>query len=292
MRNLVFYGSATAIITPFRDGMIDYDALKKLIKHQIDNGTDALVVAGTTGEAPTLRDDEHIELIKYVVKEARGNIPVIAGTGSNSTDHAVCMSKKAYNIGANGLLSVTPYYNKCNDEGIIAHYEKIANATPLPIILYNVPSRTGYDLKTSSVKKLSETENIVAVKEASGDISRASEILSSCNIAVYSGNDDIITPMMSIGALGVISVISNLVPAEVKKITDLCKKSDYEHAKALQLKLFPLIKAIFKNVNPIGIKYAMSLMKMCEFDVRLPLYYPDALCKTQIETEMKKLHLI
>lgn len=292
MRNLIFYGSATAIITPFRDGMIDYDALKRLIKHQIDNGTDALVVAGTTGEAPTLRDDEHIDLIKYVVKEARGNLPIIAGTGSNSTEHAVCMSKKAYSVGANGLLSVTPYYNKCNDDGIIAHYEKIADATPLPIILYNVPSRTGYDLKTTSIKKLLKTENIVAVKEASGDISRASEILSSCDIAVYSGNDDIIVPMMSIGASGVISVISNLVPAEVKKITDLCKRGDYERAKALQLKIFPLIKAIFKNVNPIGIKYALSLMKICEFNIRLPLCHPDAICKTEIENEMKKLHLI
>ncbi len=292
MRNLLFNGSATAIITPFKDGCIDYTALKTLIKHQIENGTDALVVAGTTGEAPTLKDDEHIELIRFVVKEARGNLPIIAGTGSNSTEHAVCMSKKAYSVGANGLLSVTPYYNKCNDEGIITHYEKIANATPLPVILYNVPSRTGYNLKTDSIKKLCKTKNIIAVKEASGDLAKAEEILSSCSVTVYSGNDDIIVPMMSAGALGVISVISNLVPAEVKKLTDLCLKGDYQGANKLQLKLFPLIKAIFKNVNPIGIKYAMSLMKMCEFDVRLPLCFPDKSCKAEIEDEMKKLCLI
>ncbi len=292
MRNLLFKGSATAIITPFKDSAIDYTALKALIKHQIENGTDALVVAGTTGEAPTLKDDEHIELIKFVVKEARGNLPIIAGTGSNSTEHAVCMSKKAYLAGANGLLSVTPYYNKCNDEGIIRHYKKIADATPLPVILYNVPSRTGYNLKNTSINELSETKNIVAVKEASGDLAKASEILSSSNITVYSGNDDIIVPMMSAGALGVISVISNLIPAEVKKLCDLCLKGDYKSARALQLKLFPLIKAIFKNVNPIGIKYAMSLMDMCDFDVRLPLCYPDEACKSEIESELKKLHLI
>ncbi len=292
MRNLLFKGSATALITPFKDGVIDYGALKAIIKHQIENGTDALVVAGTTGEAPTLRDDEHIELIRFTVKEARGALPVIAGTGSNSTQHAVCMSKKAYSVGANGLLCVTPYYNKCNDEGIIKHYNEIADATPLPVILYNVPSRTGYDLKTSSVEQLCKTKNIFAVKEASGNLSKASEILASCDIGVYSGNDDIIVPMMSIGAAGVISVISNLIPAEVKKLTDLCLKGDFERAKALQQKLLPLIKAIFKNVNPIGIKYAMSLTGMCRPDLRLPLCRPDEACRSAIEIEMKKLYLI
>ena len=292
MRNLLFTGSATALITPFKDGAIDYNALKSIIKHQIENGTDALVVAGTTGEAPTLSDEEHIELIKFTVKEARGNIPVIAGTGSNNTAHAVCMTKKAYSVGANGILSVTPYYNKCNDDGILKHYRKIADATPLPVILYNVPSRTGYNLKTETISKLCEVSNISAVKEASGDIVKSEEIIKTCDISVYSGNDDIIVPMMSIGALGVISVISNLLPAEVKKITDLCKKGDFVKANETQIKLFPLIKSIFKNVNPIGIKYAMSLLKMCESDLRLPLCEPDDKNKQSIEEEMKKLFLI
>lgn len=292
MRNFIFRGSGTALITPFKDGKIDYISYREIIKQQIRNGTDALIVAGTTGEAPTLDDNEHIELIKFTVKESNGNVPIIAGTGSNNTCHAVKMTKLAYESGANGILSVTPYYNKSSDNGIIEHYCKIADATPLPLILYNVPSRTGYNLKLDSIKKLTEKDNIIAIKEASGDVAKSAEILATCYIDVYSGNDDIIVPLMSIGSIGVISVISNILPAEIKKITDLCLKGKYKESSELQLKILPLIKAIFSETNPMGIKYAMSLMGMCRNEMRLPLSKPSDISASLIEEELKKLYLI
>lgn len=271
---MLFKGSGVALITPFnKDGNINYKKIDELIKFHINNNTDALIVCGTTGESSTLSNDEKKEMIKYVVDKVNKKIPVIAGTGSNNTNIAIEMSKHAEIIGADGLLVVTPYYNKCTQDGLYKHYEKIANSTKLPIILYNVPSRTAVNISVDTVIKLSKIDNIVGIKEASGDISQISQILSKVDndFAVYSGNDDQILPILSLGGSGVISVLANIYPKEVH---DLCYSyfdGNLETAKKIQFKYLDLIKSLFIEVNPIPIKEAMNILKFDVGTYRLPL---------------------
>lgn len=294
MKKTIFKGAATALITPFNEKGVDFDRLGKIIDFQLNEGIDALVVCGTTGEAPTLEDKEHLDTIEYAVSHVKGRVPVIAGTGSNNTDHAVMMNKEAEKRGADGLLWVTPYYNKTTQRGLVKHYETLAASTDLPAILYNVPSRTGVDIKPETVEALSKVENIVAIKEASGALDRTVDIIERCGdeIDVYSGNDDIIVPMMSVGAKGVISVLSNVMPKETAELCKLCFEDNFKEAGALQVKYFPFIKALFSEVNPIPVKTAMGLMGLDSGILRLPLYpmAEDTLCK--LKDEMKKLNLI
>jgi len=294
MKNTIFTGSATALITPLNEKGVDFDALEKIIEFQIEKCTDALVICGTTGEAPTLEDSEHLDAIECAVSVTKGRIPVIAGTGSNNTDHAIMMNKEAEKLGADGLLWVTPYYNKTSQRGLVKHYQALAASTNLPAILYNVPSRTGVDIKPETVEKLSKTENIVAIKEATGDVARACEIISRCgdDIDVYSGNDDIIVPLMSIGAKGVISVLSNIMPLETHNMCKLCLDGNFSEAGKLQVDYYMLVKALFCEVNPIPVKTAMNLMGFNAGLLRLPLYEMEESNFEFLKREMQNLGLI
>lgn len=294
MKHTIFTGSATALVTPMSDKGVNFDALKNIIEFQIKNSTDALVVCGTTGEAPTLEDSEHLAAIECAVDAAKGRIPVIAGTGSNNTAHAVMMNKEAQKLGADGLLWVAPYYNKSTQRGLIEHYKTLAASTDLPAILYNVPSRTGSDIQPATVETLSKIDNIVAIKEATGDLARTVDIISRCgdNIDVYSGNDDVVVPMMSVGAKGVISVLSNVMPKETHDMCALCSEGDYKTAGEMQVKFFPLIKALFCEVNPIPVKTAMNLMGFDAGALRLPLFEMEEKNLETLKKEMKKLNLI
>ncbi len=294
MKHTIFTGSATALVTPINDKGVDFDALKTIIEHQIANSTDALVICGTTGEAPTLEDSEHLDAIECAVAVSKGRIPVIAGTGSNNTAHAIMMNKEAQKLGADGLLWVAPYYNKSTQRGLIEHYHALAASTDLPAILYNVPSRTGSDILPPTVETLSKVENIVAIKEATGDVGRCVEIISRCgdNIDVYSGNDDVIVPMMSVGSKGVISVLSNIMPKETHDMCSLCLAGDCKSAGEMQVKFLPLIRALFSEVNPIPVKTAMNLMGFNAGKLRLPLFEMEEKNLERLKSEMKKLNLI
>ena len=294
MKKTIFTGSATALVTPINDKGVDFDSLKNLVEFQIENSTDALVICGTTGEAPTLEDSEHLDAIECAVSCAKGRIPVIAGTGSNNTDHAIMMNKEAQKRGADALLWVTPYYNKTTQRGLIKHYEALAASTDLPAILYNVPSRTGVDIKPESVEHLSKIENIVAIKEATGDVARAADIISRCGdrIDVYSGNDDIIVPLMSIGAKGVISVLSNILPKETHDICYYMLNNQYQKALDLQLKYLDLIGALFCEVNPIPVKTALNLMGKNAGPLRLPLCNMSENNFNRLANSLKNVELI
>ena len=269
----IFTGAATAIITPFKDGKVDFESYKSLIDMQIAGGIDAIVTCGTTGEGSTLTDEEHREVIKFTVDYVAGRVPVIAGTGSNDTAYANDLSKYACEVGADALLLVTPYYNKATQKGMYESFKATADLCDKPIILYNVPSRTGCNLLPETVAKLAEHPRIVAIKEASGNISQIAELaaLAGDKIDIYSGNDDQIVPVLSLGGIGVISVLSNLMPRET---SDICKKylaGDTAGALKLQLDLLPLINNLFTEVNPIPVKAAMSAMGYGENSLRLPL---------------------
>lgn len=274
MKKPVFTGAATAIVTPFDEKGIDYETFDKLIDFQIKNNIDALVVCGTTGESSTMTDEERINVIWYAVKKVNGRIPVIAGTGSNNTAHAIKLSFEATNVGADALLAVTPYYNKATQEGLVAHYTEIAKNTDIPIIMYNVPSRTGVNISPDTCRILSGIDNICGIKEASGSVASAMNIIEECgeDFYVYSGNDDIILPMLSVGAKGVISVLANIKPKETGDICRLYKNGEHGGARALQFKLLPLIKALFSEVNPIPVKAALSEMGFSGMSLRPPLY--------------------
>ena len=274
MKNPIFKGIGTALVTPMTEaGQVDYAAVERLVDYQLQGGIDALIVCATTGEAPTLQDDEHIEVIRFVAEQVGGKIPVIAGTGSNYTDHAVEMSIKARDVGANGLLCVTPYYNKCTQKGLIASYTKIADATELPMIVYNVPGRTGVNIQPATYEKLADHPRIVGIKEANGDISSVVATMARCGhkIDMYSGNDDQIVPIMSMGGIGCISVLSNILPAETREICTRWFAGDAAGAAALQLKYKPLVDALFSEVNPIPVKAALAAMGLCGETARLPL---------------------
>lgn len=272
-KTTVFTGTGTALITPFKDGKVDYFALTSLIERQISAGIDALIICGTTGESSTLQDDEHRCVIEHAVTVASGRVPIVAGTGSNDTDYAVALSKDACRAGADGLLVVTPYYNKTNEAGLIKHYNAIADASDKPIILYNVPSRTGMNISLKVYKALAQHPNIVATKEASGDISAILRIMDTCgdDMRVYSGNDDQAIPIISCGGIGVISTVSNVIPGEFSNLIRIALNGDFASANALRRKYAPLMDAMFTTVNPIPVKAACSSLGLCAPDIRLPL---------------------
>ena len=295
MKKPVFTGAAVAIITPMRaDGSVDFEELGRIIDDQIDNGTDAIVICGTTGESPTMTDEEHTACIRYAVKKTAGRVPVIAGTGSNDTKYAIWLSRQAQADGADALLLVTPYYNKTSQAGLIAHYTAIADAVDLPCILYNVPSRTGCNLTAASLKQLAKHPNINAVKEASGNISQVVEIAAACGeeLNIYSGNDDQIVPLLALGGKGVISVLSNVAP---RYTHDICAKwfaGDTAGSLAMQLAALPLCKALFADVNPIPVKWAMNRLGWHAGACRLPLVDPDEAVQAQLDSALRAFGLL
>lgn len=292
MKKLIFQGAATALITPMHsDGTINYEKLKELTENQIQNGIDALVACGTTGESATVTYDEHISIIKTVAEQAAGRVPVIAGAGSNDTARAVVLAKNATDAGADALLMVTPFYNKTSQIGLIAHYNYIADRTELPVILYNVPSRTGVNIKPETYKELSKHPNIIAAKEANGDIGALAQSIDLCedNLTFYSGNDDQIVPFLSLGSKGVISVLSNLIPRQTHKMClDYFEGNTTESAKA-QIKYIQLIKLLFSDVNPIPVKEAMNIIGFEAGPTRLPLYPIDEKLKQMLKQEIERV---
>ena len=271
-KTLPFTGSGVAIVTPFDGDKTNYDALGELIEWNISGGTDAIIICGTTGEASTMPDSEHLAAIEYTVKKVAGRIPVIAGTGSNETRHAVELSKKAEELGVDGLLQVTPYYNKTTQKGLIAHFGAIADAVNIPIILYNVPSRTGVNISIPVLKELAKRDNIVAIKEASGNISYTAQVAAEVpELYIYSGNDDMIVPVMSLGGKGVISVLANVMPKETHEMCQAYFDGACKKATKMQLDLLDLVNALFIEVNPIPVKTALNLMGKNAGNLRLPL---------------------
>ena len=273
MKNTIFLGAATAIVTPLNEKGRDYDSFAKLIEWQIAEDIDAIVVAGTTGEGSTLTDKEHKDAIKFCVEQVAGRVPVIAGTGSNDIAYAISLTEFACEVGADAMLLVTPYYNKATQNGLVKSFTAIADASTKPCILYNVPSRTGCNLKPETCAILAKHPNIVAIKEASGDISQVAAISRLCGdqLDIYSGNDDQIIPVMSLGGKGVISVLSNLLPRETSQMCHAYLTGDTETAREMQLKYLPLIDSLFCEVNPIPVKAAMAAMGYCDNYLRLPL---------------------
>ena len=272
----LFKGAATALITPFKDGKIDYVSMGKIIENQIKENIDALVVCGTTGEASTLSDKEKFQLVKFTVDLVKNRVPVIAGSGSNDTKHAIDLSKEMEAAGANGLLIVTPYYNKCSEKGLVAHYENIADNVEIPIIMYSVQSRTGVNIKPATVNILSKHPNILGIKEASGNISQICEIASniSDDFALYSGNDDQTIPILSLGGIGCISTVSNIIPRRFTKMIHDYLDGKYVDAGKEQVILKPLIDSLFEEVNPGPVKAAMNMLGMCNLEYRLPICSP------------------
>lgn len=291
MKKCVFEGCATALVTPMLpDGSVNVPGLQRVVEQQIAGGIDALVVCGTTGESATLNHEEHTKVIETAVKQANGRIPIIAGTGSNDTNYAVHLSKEAVALGADALLMVTPYYNKTSQAGLVAHYHYIADRVDAPIILYNVPSRTGVNIKPETYRELAKHPNIVATKEANGDLSALLKTISLCGdeLNVYSGNDDQTVPIMSIGGKGVISVLSNILPGEMHRIADLCLKGDFKTATALCVKYAALMDDMFMDVNPIPVKDAMNLMGMEVGPCRLPLVKLSDANLEKLREEMRR----
>ena len=294
MKEVIFTGAAVAIVTPFNEQGVNYEELKKLIDFNIDNGTDAIVIAGTTGESATMSDEEHKETIKFTVDYVNKRVPVIAGTGSNDTLYAVELSKYAEQVGADGLLIVTPYYNKTTQAGLVKHYNYIADRVNIPIILYNVPSRTGVNIAPKTCLELSKHKNIVAVKEASGNLSQVAEIRALCGneLAIYSGNDDQIVPILSLGGKGVISVLSNVAPKGAHNICQLFFDGKSEESQKLQLEYLNLINALFIEVNPIPVKTALGLMGYNVGHLRMPLF-PMEECNLEVlKKELQAKNLI
>lgn len=282
MKKPIFTGVCTALVTPFLNGQVNYPMLEMLLRRQVDAGIRAVVIAGTTGEAPTLSDSEKLELVRRAKSYVGNACTVIAGTGSNCTEHAVNLSREAEEAGADALLVVSPYYNKANPDGLVAHYTAIAHSVRIPIIIYNVPSRTGVDIPVAVYRRLANIPNINGVKEASTDIMKITRTLRECprDFFVWSGNDDQVTPAMSLGAKGVVSVLSNLCPAETRAMTEAALDGDFDTAAALQIQMLPLIDLLFCEVNPIPIKEAMGLIGYDCGGCRLPL--------TELTRENKK----
>ena len=291
MKNTIFTGAGIAIITPMNaDGSINYQGLGDLIENQIANGTDAIIICGTTGEASTMTDEEHLECIRFAVEKTAGRIPVIAGTGSNDTRYAIELSKEA----VDGLLLVTPYYNKTTQRGLIAHFTAIAEAVNVPIILYNIPGRTGVNMEVATVKKLAEHRNIAAIKEASGNISYAAKLIAACgdNIDVYSGNDDMVVPLVSLGGKGVISVASHVIPKQMHDMVQYCLDNNFAEATKLQIEYLDLINSLFIEVNPIPVKEALNMMGVNVGPCRMPLYEMSDEHKAVLRASLEKHGLI
>lgn len=295
MKNTVFTGAGVAIVTPMNaDGSINFNALGENIEYQIANGTDAIIICGTTGESSTMTDEEHVECIRYCIEKVNKRVPVIAGTGSNDTKYAIDLSKQAEALGADALLVVTPYYNKTSQRGLIAHFTAIADSVNIPIILYNVPSRTGVNIALDTYVTLSKHKNIVAVKEASGNISAIAKIIEKCgnDLDVYSGNDDQIVPIMALGGKGVISVLSNVAPKETHEIAQYCLDNNIAKAAEMQIKYLDLANNLFIDVNPIPVKEAMNLMGMNAGECRLPLVKMEQSKIDTLKTSLKNAGFI
>ena len=294
MKNTVFTGAGVALITPFNEKGVYFDKLGEIIDFQIENGTDSIIVCGTTGEPATMPDEEHLSVIEYAVSRVNGRVPLIAGTGGNDTAHCTRLSVEAQKLGADALLLVTPYYNKTSQKGLQKHFETVADAVSIPMILYNVPSRTGLNISVKCMKELAKHKNIVGLKEASGNLSFTMEMMKECGdmIDIYSGNDDMIVPLLSIGCKGVISVLSNVMPRQTHDICDLYFKGKTEESRKLQLELLDLIKALFVEVNPIPVKTAMNLMGMNVGNLRLPLYDMEDKNLEILKESLKKHGLI
>ena len=291
MKISIFTGMATAIVTPMTETGIDYEALGRFIEFQIESGINALVVMGTTGENATIEPEDQTEVIRYTVQKVAGRIPVIAGTGTNNTEHVLRNTRAACEVGADAVLVVTPYYNKATQNGLIQHFTTVADASTVPVILYNVPGRTGCNLLPKTVAKLAEHPRIAAVKEATGNMAQMVEIMQLCGdkIDVYSGEDALTVPMMAMGAAGTISVLSNVVPKEAVAMTDACKAGDYKTAAQWQCKLLPLTNALFSEVNPIPAKAAVSAMGYGKEILRLPLTPMEDGTRAKLFDEMRKL---
>jgi 4-hydroxy-tetrahydrodipicolinate synthase len=270
----MFKGAIVAIVTPFKKGKVDEASLRKLIEFQIKNGTDGIVPCGTTGESSTLSHEEHDKVIEIAIDAVNKRVPVIAGTGSNSTAEAIRLTRHAYQAGADGALMVAPYYNRPTQEGLYQHYKAVAEAVPIPIIIYNIPGRTGVNINPDTLARLAKIKNIVGVKEASGSIKQMSDVIGLCgpNFDVLSGDDLFTLPLMAMGGRGVISVISNVAPADMAGLVDAFAAGDLKKAQALHFKMAGLIDALFLETNPTPVKAALSLMKKISYEVRLPLY--------------------
>lgn len=292
MKNTIFTGMATAIVTPMHtDGSIDYEALSRFVEFQIGSGINGLVVMGTTGENATIEPEDQKKVIAYTVEKAAGRVPVIAGTGTNNTEHVLHNTRNACQVGADAILVVTPYYNKATQNGLVTHFTAVADESTLPVILYNVPSRTGCNLLPKTVAKLSEHPNISAIKEATGSLAQMIEIMHLCGdkIDVYSGEDGLTVPMMAMGAKGTISVLSNVAPRQSVAMTDACLRGDYAAAAKMQCDLLPLINALFSEVNPIPAKAATAAMGFGADALRLPLTSMEEQNRAVLFAEMRKL---
>ena len=295
MKKTIFTGAGVAIVTPMNpDESINFEELGRLIDHQIENGTDAIVICGTTGESSTMTDQEHVDCIAYAVERTAGRVPVIAGAGSNHTSYAGWMSQEAKKAGADALLHVTPYYNKTSQAGLIRHFNTIADATDLPVILYNVSSRTGVNIAPATYRELAKHPNIVAVKEACGNISQIAQTMQLCGdeLDLYSGNDDQIVPLLSLGGKGVISVLSNVAPRQTHEICQLFFDGKVSESRQLQLQLLPLINALFSDVNPIPVKEAMNLLGWHCGECRLPLTTMQPQAREQLAQCLRQAGLI
>lgn len=289
----LFTGSGVAIVTPFKeDGKVDFESFARLIEFQIVNGTDAIIVCGTTGEASTLTDEEQIETIKFVVDTVDKRVPVIAGAGSNHTQHGVKLCKESQKVGVDGLLIVTPYYNKTTQKGLVKYYTTMASSVDIPIIMYSVKSRTGLNINPETAAQLSKIENIVAIKEASGDISQVAKIASMCDLDIYSGNDDQIIPIMSLGGKGVISVLANVAPRKTHNMIASFLNGDIKKARKIQLDAIELINALFCEVNPIPVKAALNMMGLNVGGYREPLVEMEQSNYSRLERAMKNYGLI
>jgi 4-hydroxy-tetrahydrodipicolinate synthase len=290
----MFSGAIVAIVTPFKEGKVDEKSLRELIEFQIKNGTDGIVPCGTTGESSTLSHEEHDRVIEITVDAVKKRVPVIAGTGSNSTDEALRLTKHAYEAGADGALSVCPYYNRPTQEGLYQHFKIIAESVPIPIVPYNIPSRTGVNLMPETVARLAKISNIVGIKEASGSLKQMQDVISLCGekFAVLSGDDFFTFPLLSIGGRGVISVVSNIVPAEMAAMIDAFKAGDIKKAVKMHHKLVPLVDALFIETNPVPVKAALSMMGKISYDVRLPMYKMSDSNYEKLKGVMKNYGLI
>ena len=291
MKQTIFKGYCTAMVTPMTSTGVDYNALARFIDFQLENGINALLAVGTTGESATLTPEERKEVIRFTVKRVDGRVPVVAGTGTNNTAHVLEYTRSACGDGADAVLVVTPYYNKATQNGLIAHYTTVADASEKPVILYNVPSRTGCNLLPATVAKLADHPKIAAIKEASGNMAQVVDIFELCGdkIDVYSGEDGLVVPMLSMGGLGCISVLSNVVPKESVALTDMFFAGDIAGAAAQQLKVLPLVKSLFSEVNPIPAKAAVSAMGFGEENLRLPLTPMEDAARAVLYAEMRKL---
>lgn len=291
----MFKGSIVALVTPFTNGKVDKEKLKELVEFQIENGTSGIVPCGTTGESPTLDNDEHHEVIKICVDAASKRVPIIAGTGSNSTTEAIELTQNAAQSGADGVLVVTPYYNKPTQKGLYLHFKAVAESVDIPVILYNIESRTARNIETETVAKLAnDCKNIIGVKEASGSLEQAKAVRKACgnNFTILSGDDALTLPMMELGGIGVISVVANVVPADVIAMINAFNEGDKQTANAINAKLEPLVKAMFIETNPVPVKTAMGLLGVCAPDVRLPLCEMDEDNLEKLKTALRNYGLL